>query len=68
MEVFVNWTEVKYRIKQAVKLLISLSVGNSSHELHPCCCSAILYCICKEGDGNSNYEASVVWILYVTIC
>jgi len=60
MEVFVNCTEVRYRVEQAVKLLISLFVGNSSHELHPRCCSVILYCMCKEGDGNSKYEAGMV--------
>ena len=48
MEVVVNVTEVKCRIKRAVKLLINVFVGNSSRELRLCCCSVILYCIWME--------------------
>jgi hypothetical protein len=60
MVVVINLTEVICRIKQGVKLLINMFVGNSSHELHLCSCSVILYHNWVEGDVNSNFEDSSV--------
>jgi hypothetical protein len=60
MEIVLNLTEAKHRIKQFMKLLISMFVGSSSHKLHQSCCSVILYCIWMEEEGNCYNAASSV--------